>query len=169
MPFTPFLMQFFPIFLCPIFPLNNLLHFVPQRPLPPPPPPPPPPFIPCLTVKKQVEHKAKKVFFQYLQKTIIVRQQHSQLPSCLGCLASLDGHFVFQLQNFVCVRSSQESPARHSFRQEIAARHNGIKRFLKEHSQGYRNNICTYNLIYRQSGCYTFHKRDKVPLFLSSY
>ena len=34
----------------------------------------------------------------------------------------------------MCVRSSQESPARHSFRQEMAATHNGLKTFMKDHS-----------------------------------
>ena len=64
----------------------------------------------------------------------------------------------------MCVRSSQESPARHSFRQEIAARHNGLKRFLKEHSQGYRNNRCI-TLFIDKVAAILFIKEIKFPYF----
>ena len=64
----------------------------------------------------------------------------------------------------MCVRSSQESPARHSFRQEIAARHKRLKRFLKEHSQGYRNNICI-TLFIDKVVAMLFIKEEKFPCF----
>ena len=65
----------------------------------------------------------------------------------------------------MCVRSLQESPARHSFRQEIAARHKRLKRFLKEHSQGYRNNICINTLFLDKVVAILFIKEIKFPYF----